>query len=118
MWLQGESDAVSAKSKEYYKEHLQILGESIKAELGVECFGVIRVGRFAGDSRDDVILQAQEEVCKEVSSFLMLTTIAEELNKDPMMMNPYVEGHYSALGAETLGSEAGKTLGKWSIHRS
>ena len=112
VWLQGERDAISSKSREYYKEKLYLLGESLKTELEISRFGIIRVGRFTGDSRDDEILQAQDEICSENPFFLMLTRIATTLNQDPMMMNPYVKGHYSALGLETLGKSAGETLGK------
>lgn len=44
----------------------------------------------------------------------MLTRAAVELNQNSEMMNPFVEGHYSARGLEALGSLAGKALGKHS----
>ncbi len=110
-WLQGESDAIYKKSKAYYKEKLALLAESLQSELGVEKFGVIRVGRFTGDARDDEIIDAQNELCREHGAFLMLTEIATELNKQSEYMNPFVGGHYSAAGLEKLGSEAGHTLG-------
>ncbi len=113
VWLQGESDAVASRSKEYYKEHLTELGAALKADLGVEKFGVIRVGRFTGDARDDEILDAQDEVCRENGDFLMLTAIAEKLNKMPEYMNPKVAGHYSARGYEALGRAAGEALGEY-----
>ena len=38
----------------------------------------------------------------------MLTEIATELNEQEEYMNPYVKGHYSAKGLETLGAAAGR----------
>ena len=111
VWLQGESDALASTSKECYKESLVRLMASLK-ELGVEKFGIIRVGRFAGDERDDAVLDAQCEICRENPDFVMLTTLAEELFKDPRYMNPAVRGHFSAEGLETLGSAAGEALAR------
>ena len=112
VWLQGESDAIESVSKACYKERLMTVAESLKADLGIERFGVIRVGRYNFDKRDDEIISAQDEICRESPLFLMLTDIATTLNEDATMMNPYVPGHYSALGLETLGTAAGTALGK------
>ena len=114
VWLQGESDAVAARSKKYYKESIKVLSEALKRDIGIEKFGIIRVGRFTGDARDDEILGAQDEICREDGDFLMLTEIAEKLNKMPEYMNPNVAGHYSATGYEKLGRAAGETLGFFS----
>lgn len=112
VWLQGESDAIAARSGEDYKEKMILLGESLKQSVGIEKFCVIRVGRFTQDDRDLEIINAQDEVCQEHPDFLMLTRIATELNEQPEYMNPYVGGHYSAKGLERLGEESGKTLGE------
>lgn len=111
VWLQGESDAVAGNSKAYYKEKLAELHAALRKDLGIERFGIIRVGRFAGDERDLEIISAQDEICEEREDFLMLTRIATELNEIPEYMNPYVRGHYSAAGLERLGREAGLALG-------
>ncbi len=110
VWLQGESDAIVGNSKAYYKEKLVALATDLKRDLGIEKFGIIRVGRFTNDQRDLEIIAAQDELCKEQDDFLMLTEIATELCADPEYMNPFVEGHYSAKGEERLGYEAGKAL--------
>ena len=112
-WLQGESDAIAGNSTEYYKEKLCELLEALKKDVGVEKFGIIRVGRFTNDEKDEAIMLAQDEICRENSDFLMLTRIAIELNQIPEYMNPYVRGHYSATGLEKLGAAAGETLGQW-----
>ncbi len=111
VWLQGESDAIAAVKKENYKVHLCTLFTALQADLGVEKFGVIRVGRFTEDERDWEIIHAQSEICKEKPDFVMLTEIATELNTQAEYMNPEYHGHYSAAGLEKLGAVAGRTLG-------
>ena len=111
VWLQGESDAVAGVSKNDYKTEMMNLASGLKTDLCIERFGVIRVGAFANDYRDDEIIAAQGEICREDNFFAMLTECATELNKDALMMNPNVRGHYSARGLEYLGERAGTTLG-------
>lgn len=110
VWLQGESDAVEGNSKDYYKQKIVELNEALKKDIGIEKFGVIRVGRFTKDERDFEIISAQDEVCDENEDFIKLTDIATTLNEQPEYMNPNVKGHYSALGLEKLGQEAGKAF--------
>ena len=110
VWLQGESDAIFGKSKEEYKSCLFELKEALKKDLEIEKFGIIKVGRFTGDHRDDEIISAQEELCREQEDFLMLTELAETMHLQPEYMNPFVGGHFSALGLEVLGAVAGAAL--------
>lgn len=117
VWLQGESDAIAGNTKEYYKEKLQLLNNALKDALGIEKFAVIRVGRFTNDNRDMEIIHAQDEVCRENEDFIMLTEIATDLNMQAEYMNPFVEGHYSALGLEKLGEVSGTALGKYAGKR-
>lgn len=115
VWLQGESDAITGHSCSYYKEKLTLLADALCADLDIQRFGIIRVGRFTGDERDDEIIRAQDEVCREDSRFLMLTDLAASLHGAPSCMNPHVGGHYSAKGLERLGTAAGEALGKYAI---
>lgn len=112
-WLQGESDAIAGVDKETYKKRLIQLCATLQSDLGIEKFGIIRVGRFTNDEKDMEIIQAQSEICQENDDFLMLTEMATQLNEMKEYMNPYVAGHYSAKGLEKLGAEAGKTLGTY-----
>ena len=59
------------KVKEY-RGHIRNW-EALCEELGIDKFGVIRVGRFAGDDRDQEIIDAQEAVCENGDDFLLLT---------------------------------------------
>ena len=111
VWLQGESDAINGNSKNYYKQKISELCRALKSDVGIEKFGIIRVGRFTKDERDIEIISAQDEICRENNDFLMLTDTTCQLNKQSEYMNPCVGGHYSAKGLEKLGFEAGKSLG-------
>lgn len=113
VWLQGESDAILGHTKEYYKQTVAEFAELLKNEFDMEVFGMIRVGRFLGDRRDDAIIAAQDEICDENEMFLMLSTSATKLNEMEEYMNPFAHGHYSAKGQEYLGKEAGTALGKY-----
>ncbi|MBQ8718505.1 MAG: hypothetical protein IJY66_04500 [Clostridia bacterium] len=112
IWLQGESDAIFSTPCADYKARLGALADALRADVGLDAVGVIRVGRFTGDARDDVILWAQDEICAEREDFVLLTDIAAELCSRPQAMNPHVAGHYSAAGLEMLGAAAGTTLAK------
>lgn len=113
VWLQGESDAIAANAKNYYKEILHVLNISLRVRLEIEKFCMIRVGYFTNDERDRGIISAQDEICWESNEFLMLTDIATQLCANPEYMNPFVKGHYSAKGLELLGATAGEALGKY-----
>ena len=110
VWLQGESDAIASVTKDDYKAALHVLCDALKADLGIDLFGIIRVGRFTNDARDLEIIAAQDEICRENDHFVMLTDIATELNQKSEYMNPHVRGHYSAKGLELLGSTAAKAF--------
>jgi hypothetical protein len=112
VWLQGESDAIASVAKDGYKADLHVLCDALKADLGIDLFGIIRVGRFTNDDRDIEIISAQDEICREDEDFVMLTDIATKLNQKNEYMNPHIKGHYSAKGLELLGCEAAKTLCK------
>ena len=112
-WLQGESDAVFKRSRAYYTEQITKLAHSLKEDVGLEKFGIIRVGKFTMDERDDEIIGAQDDVCEKDDSFIMLTRISEKLISDPTVMHPTVRAHYGSRGLKILGDEAGKTLAKY-----
>ena len=111
VWLQGESDALAGTSRNDYKSALFTLRDGLKRDVGIDLFGIIRVGRFANDARDTEIISAQDEICREDEGFLMLTDISSDLNAKREYMNPGVKGHYSARGLECLGRAAAETLG-------
>lgn len=110
VWLQGESDAIQAKSKEYYKESITVLYDALSDTVGIERFGIIRVGHFCKDNRDLEITGAQDEICREHDGFLMLTTLTEQLETIPDCMHPDIQGHFGAKGLELLGTAAGEAL--------
>lgn len=122
VWLQGESDALAGNTTEYYKTQLTTLCNNLKTQIGINKFGMIRVGRFAetiaseenkeaARAKDEAIIAAQDQICSENSDFVMLTTSAADMMAVAEYMNPNVAGHYSAKGLEKLGAEAGTALG-------
>ena len=110
VWLQGESDQVEGNSEQYYIEKITSLKNALKKELGIDKFGIIRVGRFTNTEKDDAIINAQYKVCKTDPDFMMLCEITQELCKDPENMNPYFKGHYSEKGYAKIGTAAAKGL--------
>lgn len=112
VWLQGESDAIESESKSYYKEKLTELNSSLKSDIGIDRFCIIRVGHFMNDQRDDEIINAQSEICRENEDFLMLCEEGTQMNKNPLYMNPFAGGHFSAKGLERLGTLSGTALRK------
>ncbi len=113
VWLQGESDAIISKDAETYFREIIQLAHALKSDLGISRFGVIRVGRFTNDERDDEIIKAQDRACETDGLFLMLTDEATRLNEMPEYMNPYVGGHFSAMGLSKLGHDAALTLSEY-----
>lgn len=111
-WLQGESDAIAAVSKETYMAQLRELNAALQQALGLDCFGIIRVGSFTGTPKDAVIQAAQEALCEKDSGFVMLTRLTAGLEQDPQWMNPGVAGHFGAAGLAWLGEAAGAALAK------
>ena len=116
VWLQGESDAIAAVKKDEYKAMLSRFGLSLEKALGIERFGIIRVGRYTDDDRDLEIIAAQDEICREDEFFVMLTDKAADfttLDEYKPMLNPRAHGHYSALGLCRLGELAGTELAEY-----
>lgn len=113
VWLQGESDGVIKTSKEEYLQRLIALKNQLKKDVGIDKFGVIRVGYFALAKEDnEAIFSAQEEAVKTDEEFIMLTRICEELSKDSFnkeFMSVY--GHYNNKAQDMIGTAAGGTLG-------
>lgn len=112
VWLQGESDACEKTTQAEYEKCITELKNSLKKDIGIKKFAIIRVGHFAGDERDDEIINAQEAVCRDDSDFMMLTRITSELECTKRYMNPYARGHFSAEGLELIGRISGNRLGE------
>lgn len=124
VWLQGESDMLARTAPEDYIDRVLKIKNGLKADLGLCRFGVIRVGRFSslapfdGTPPEDrlradlSIIAAQDSLCERDPDCLMLTSAADGLiTGDPRYVNPEAAGHFSALGLQVLGREAGARLG-------
>lgn len=126
IWLQGESDAIIDTSKESYENMITEFKNTIKSDLGIDKFCIIKVGYFCrtvswldfskteeGKIRDEKIMSAQESVSENDNDFIMLTDICKTLSLDSEYINPYVEGHYNNKGMALIGATAGKELAKY-----
>lgn len=115
VWLQGESDGLIKTKKEQYLERLIALKNQIKKDVGIDKFGIIRVGYFALEKEDnEAIFGAQEEAVQTDGDFIMLTRICEELSRDCFnkeYMSVY--GHYNNKAQDMIGKEAGNSLGAY-----
>lgn len=117
IWLQGESDAIFDTTEEEYAERLIAYKNALKADFGIEKFGIIRVGYFcyANPIKDEIIMRAQERVCRMDQDFLMLTRITAQLSHDERYLNPYASGHYDNSGLAVIAAESARTLGMYAM---
>jgi hypothetical protein len=114
VWLQGEADQMIRTTKEEYLERLISLKNQLKKDVGIEKFGIIRVGWFVGEPRaNEVIIEAQEEAAKRDRDFLVLTRMCATLSVDNEYITPGAFGHYNNKATEMIGTEAGTALGKF-----
>ena len=109
VWLQGESDAIASTDTETYAKKLTAIKDELKRKFGLKKFGVIKVGNFTFDERDERIFNAQENLCKNDGDFVMLTRVTAKLLAADGYT--YVHGHYNAKGQEIIGNIAGYNLG-------
>ncbi len=115
VWLQGESDALAGTSESDYAAALTSYAAALKQDVGIDLFGIIKVGYFAktvkGDApADEVIMRAQEKTAV-ADGFAMLTDICPALSLDPAYLNPIAAGHYNNEGQRLIGETAGRKLG-------
>lgn len=113
LWLQGESDALKQTSEEDYLARLVEYKNDLKRDVGIDVFGIIRVGYFSKNPAwDEAIMRAQERAAADDADFVMLTRICATLSRDPAYLNPNVAGHYSNRGMERIGETAGAMLAR------
>lgn len=118
VWLQGESDALMKRTGAEYLTMLTAFKNALKADLGIEAFGIIRVGYFAEacglpTEDDEAIIEAQERACAQDADFLMLSRLTASLSRDPAFINPCERGHYNNRAFRLLGQDAGEALARY-----
>lgn len=127
VWLQGESDALIHTGEDEYVSRLIEYKNQLKAQFGIEKFGIIKVGYYLAqgswnmnpnDTEQDKIIynenimRAQERAVEQDKDFVMLTRVCVELSQNQAYINPQAEGHYNNAGMEIIGKEAGETLAR------
>lgn len=124
VWLQGESDAIAGTSAEEYAQRLIEYKNTLKEDLGIEKFGIIKVGYFYSTSQwhthissyqekktcDENIMLGQEIAVKCDADFVILTRICTEMSLNPAYINPKASGHYNNKAMKRIGEEAAKEL--------
>lgn len=113
VWLQGESDAIAKTTKEEYQTMLTKFKNDIKADVGIDAFGIIEVGYFSyiyggNNSYDEAIQAAQVHLCETDEDFVYLTDMAKELSLNPEYLNPQAPGHFNNKGMKAIGRYAGR----------
>ena len=116
VWLQGESDAIRRRSGDEYLSRLIGFKDALRADCGIERFGIIRVGYFAAPKDDEAIMEAQERAAREDSDFLLLTRLASLLSRDADFLNPEFAGHFNNRAMTWLGLSAGEALGRFAAY--
>ena len=110
IWLQGESDAIIKTPEAEYLKMLTEYQAALKADVGIDLFGIIRVGYFTANENDDeAIMRAQDKAATQ-DGFAMLTDVCAALSKDPTYLNPFWAGHYNNAGMDKIGETAGRAL--------
>ena len=124
VWLQGESDAIIGTETDKYLHNLIQLKNDLKADFGIDKFGIIKVGYFFCISSwhthvstyekkrvcDEKIMQAQEIAVSQDSDFVMLTRVCPEFSQDAKYINPDASGHYNNATMDVIGELAGSAL--------
>lgn len=118
IWLQGESDALRRRTADEYFERLVRFKNALRADCGIERFGIIRVGYFAAPADDEAIMEAQERAAAEDGDFLLLTRLAALLSRDADFLNPEFAGHFNNRAMTWLGQSAGESLGRFAARES
>ena len=110
VWLQGESDALIDTTEDEYLERLIEYKNQVKEFLGIDRFGIIKVGYFIKHEACEAIMRAQKKAVEIDSDFAMLTEVCAALSLNQQYINPFAEGHYNNRAMEIIGSEAGQAL--------
>lgn len=111
VWLQGESDALAGLGATDYEKALIAYKNALKEDVGIQKFGIIKVGYFAGKAADEEIMAAQERVCTD-PDFAMLTRVCGELSLRKKYVNPDAPGHYNNAAMDIIGTLAGSALAR------
>ena len=129
VWLQGESDALIQTTEEEYLGRLIAYKNDLKKDVGIQKFGIIKVGYFATtavwlkddvavrETWDEAIQRAQERAVQTDGDFIMLTDICATMSRQVEYINPQACGHYTNAGLERIGNVAGKSLARYAADK-
>ena len=113
VWLQGESDAIENTPPGEYIEKMKALADKLQEDLSIEYFMIIRVGKFY-DFPCEVIMEAQEQLCREDERFYMLTRVTSTFTvENGLMQDGDWAFHYTNKGYDLVGDIAGRNAAKY-----
>jgi len=105
VWCQGESDGWNGSAKRMYKTLFIKMFDAMKAE-GIDACFMVRIGEQQSSSTQfDQIIEAQNELCKEVDNVVMVCTATAGFVKAGLMSDNV---HYSQEGYNKAGTMAGE----------
>ena len=123
IWHQGESDAINHTSEDEYVRLVTAFKDGLKADVGIERFGIAKVGYLAGvvfwltdrtreegKKDDEIIMSAQERLCAEDGDFVMLSRLCPEFSLNEEYLSPFAPGHFNNKAFKLIGEDAARTL--------
>lgn len=116
LWCQGESDGDAGTEKEVYKTRLKSTYNAMVAHGIEKCF-VVRIGQYNGTDNPDrytPIMEAQTELAKESSDFIMVSTDLYSMKDRGMMKNLYC---YYQDAYNEVGTYAGVNTAYYILNR-
>lgn len=108
VWCQGESDGDENISINTYKANFANIFEGLKSKGVEKCF-MIRIGEDNGTDKDySIIMQAQNQICKESEDVVMVSLDFQSMLSRGLMKDAwhYFQQAYNEVGA-TAGYHAG-----------
>lgn len=104
VWMQGETDAYLQTPTDKYIKSIQDLADIMK-EAGVEHCFVIQIGNGTEDSPNNIIQDAQKQLCQIDSFFDLVSTVPAELPSE------YLDSmgiHFTQDALNLIGEDAGR----------
>lgn len=114
VWMQGENDAFADMSEKLHKKNLTNMVKKIKRETSVEKCMIIGIANYTRDSAIGEnfkrIQNAQKNLCKSNSNFMMISTKAATLSGDYFRDDGL---HITQSGLNMIGTDAGNKAGRY-----
>jgi len=112
VWCQGETDGDNGTTKADYKSRFLTMWGAMKTAGVQRCF-IVRIGQYNGTGRSyDTIIEAQDELCKELEDVVMINAELYSFKALGLMKDSF---HYYQEGYNRVGTHSG---GKIALYES